>query len=617
MGLMLALNAAMSGLRVTQAGIDLVSQNVANANAPGYSRRVMTSAQLVAGDRTVGVRAGAVERALDLVAQRQLRLERAGAAYTSLVASYASQIDKLFGAPGGAGALDTLFNTFTQSLQGLLADPGGAASRNAVLENARVLASQIGRIAESVQALRTDAEARIGKTVERANALLSGIAEVNTRIVASGATPDPALLDERDRMTDELSGFMDVRVTQNRDGSVSLATTGGFTLFNGIAAVHLSFDGRAALSPQSRYSTDPALRGVGTITATSANGVTVDLIGGGLIRSGALAAAIEMRDRTLVEAQRQLDELAAGMSRALSDRRVEGQADTLGGETGFRLDLAGIQPGNGVTLDVTVNGQPRRVLLIATNGGAPTIPPADAGDPNAVVVTFNPADLNAAAGAIRTALAARGINLNIDAPSATALRIVGDTPALTAVRGASAAITATGLIGGVELPLFVDSGHGNAPFTGSFEGGSRLTGFAQRMAVNPALLADRQRLVVYAAGVAQGDTARPQALLDSLTRATRSFGAAAGLNGDAPFSASVAEFSRRVVEDQGANAESAERLDEGQKVALAAIESRFQESAGVTIDEEMAQLVMLQTAYGANARIMTAVRDMMDLLMRM
>ena len=71
-----------------------------------------------------------------------------------------------------------------------------------------------------------------------------------------------------------------------------------------------------------------------------------------------------------------------------------------------------------------------------------------------------------------------------------------------------------------------------------------------------------------------------------------------------------------MVEAQGANAEHAERLDEGQSVALAAIESRFAEESGVNIDQEMAQLVQLQTAYGANARVMTAVRDMMDLLMR-
>jgi flagellar hook-associated protein 1 FlgK len=79
----------------------------------------------------------------------------------------------------------------------------------------------------------------------------------------------------------------------------------------------------------------------------------------------------------------------------------------------------------------------------------------------------------------------------------------------------------------------------------------------------------------------------------------------------------LVDFARRVVETHGANAEAAERLDEGQSIALAAVESRFAETSGVNVDQEMAQLVQLQTAYGANARVITAIRDMFDLLMRM
>mgnify|MGYP005753368687 CR=1 FL=1 len=48
----------------------------------------------------------------------------------------------------------------------------------------------------------------------------------------------------------------------------------------------------------------------------------------------------------------------------------------------------------------------------------------------------------------------------------------------------------------------------------------------------------------------------------------------------------------------------------------AAVEGRFAQVSGVNIDEEMSQLVQLQTAYGANARVMSAVREMMDVLLR-
>ncbi|HEU4518400.1 MAG TPA: flagellar hook-associated protein FlgK [Microvirga sp.] len=614
MGLMSALNAAVSGLRTTQASMNLVSQNVANAHSVGYTRRISQPVQQTAGDRTAGVRSGEVERVLDLLVQKQLRLERAGASYTSFMARLSGQVDRLFGTPGEAGALDTVLNTFTQSLQTLLSDPGSVSARSGVLDQAGILAGQIARVSEGVQALRTEAEGRIGLGVARANELLTGIAEVNARIVANQSPSDPALLDDRDRMIDELSTLMDVHVAEQPTGGVTITTTAGLALFNGYTPVRLAFDGRANLAPQSLYSADPAARTVGTILAVGANGVATDLIANQMIRSGELAAAVEMRDETLVRAQRQLDELAAGLARALSDRPV-GTGPSGGG---FAGDFSGLQPGNTIALTVDHNGTLRTITLVGMNGtAAPAIAPGDVGDPGAIVVPFDATGgMGAVQASIQARLSAAGIAVAVTNPAGGSLHFVGT--GTTAVTGLSGAVTATGLAEGApELPLFVDGGNRNAPYAGTFDNGAQLTGLAQRLAVNPQLLADRQRLVVYGAGVPQGDTLRPQFMLDALTKTARDFAPAAGLNGAAPFSASVTDFARRVVEAQGANAESAARLDEGQGVALAAVESRYREDTGVNIDQEMAQLVQLQTAYGANARVMTAVRDMMDMLMRM
>jgi flagellar hook-associated protein 1 FlgK len=41
------------------------------------------------------------------------------------------------------------------------------------------------------------------------------------------------------------------------------------------------------------------------------------------------------------------------------------------------------------------------------------------------------------------------------------------------------------------------------------------------------------------------------------------------------------------------------------------------EKSGVNVDQEMAHLIALQTAYGANARVMSAIKEMLELLMRM
>jgi flagellar hook-associated protein 1 FlgK len=68
---------------------------------------------------------------------------------------------------------------------------------------------------------------------------------------------------------------------------------------------------------------------------------------------------------------------------------------------------------------------------------------------------------------------------------------------------------------------------------------------------------------------------------------------------------------------QGGAAANAQSLAEGQDVVVNALKQRVSDASGVNIDQEMANLITLQTAYGANARVMTAVRDMIDTLMKM
>src|SRR5919112_3774526 len=165
MSLTAALNAAVSGLRTTQAGMDVVASNVANANSIGYSRRTLAPVQATTGDRATGVRTGEIERILDTIVQKQLRLETSGAAYTSTMARFASEVGRLFGEPGTVGALDTSLNDFTQAMQALAADPANFGRRSAVLNTGGVLASHIASIAQSVQALRSEAEGRLAWAV--------------------------------------------------------------------------------------------------------------------------------------------------------------------------------------------------------------------------------------------------------------------------------------------------------------------------------------------------------------------------------------------------------------------------------------------------------------------
>jgi flagellar hook-associated protein 1 len=572
MSLMSALNAAVSGLRTSQAGINVVAQNVANAESVGYTRRTISPVQIVTGGKTSGVRTGEVQRVLDELAQKQLRTEMSGAAYTKVRSDFATALDRLFGAPGSVASLDFAMNDFTQQMTRLANDPADFSARAGVVDRAQTLAARISSIAQGIQGMRTQAEGRIANSITRANELLAGIADANAKVTAADFKGGSAALeDERDRMINELSGLMDIQVQEGANGSVRLLTGSGTMLFDGMNATRLTFDERAMLGAGSSYATDPPT--VGVIRAVSASGASSDLIAAGAFRSGVIGAALEMRDETLVQAQLQLDELAAGLARAFSDV----PAQTIAG-TNITFDAAVAGP---VSVDLQIDGVFRRF-----SGNTP-------------------ADLNTALGPAGLTFAGGGTNWSVG----------GGLPGQVVVLGASYGITATDS-GQPQLPLFTDRGGAtlNGTYTGS---GNQLTGFAQRLIVNPSVVAQPSSLVRMDAGTLQGDATRPQFMLDALTSSTRTFASQAGIGGvSAPFNGSVAEFGRRIVETQGANAESSQRLNEGQMIALAAIESRFADVSGVNIDQEMALLVQLQTAYGANARVMTAVRDMMDMLMR-
>ncbi|MCA0422392.1 MAG: flagellar hook-associated protein FlgK [Proteobacteria bacterium] len=161
-----------------------------------------------------------------------------------------------------------------------------------------------------------------------------------------------------------------------------------------------------------------------------------------------------------------------------------------------------------------------------------------------------------------------------------------------------------------EVPLFVDAGNGVAasPFTGT---AAQQRGFAARIALNPVVEADSSKLVVTGAATLDGDPARPKALLDSLTMTGRSFS-----SGGATFSGSVGQFVRAGLDTQGAAAAEASMLDQGQQVVVSSLRERFAEASGVSVDQELANLVELQSAYAANARIISTVREMLDTLMR-
>ena len=623
MSLTQALATAVSGMRVNQAGLSIVAANVANAETPGWVRKTTVQVPIVAGAAGVGVRIASINRELDQYIQRQMRVESAGAAYAGLRAEFFDRLQSIYGQPGAVSTLESAYNEFSSALQVLTTNPEMASARSAVINAGQVLSQQLNGMTSDIQSLRGDAELGLADAVTRANEAMQRITQINRQLATSSAgdATTANLLDQRDVYIDQLAQMMDISVIRGDFNQLSVFTNSGIQLV-GINASTLEFDPQGSMNPSAQWSNDPSLRTVGTIVLKGPNGSDVDLLASNAIRSGEIAALVEMRDEVLVQAQTQLDELAAAMSRALSDRTVDGAPVTVVPQAGFDIDLSNLIDGNSVRVTYTDNlsGQQRTLTLMRVDD--PDALPLSASattDPNDLVIGIDfSGGMASIVSQLSSALGSTG--LQFSNPAGNTLRILDDGATNKVnVDAASATYTVTGLTDGVpELPFFVD---GNAPYTGAIGAmGSQGVGFAGRIAINANLIADPSRLFVFQTAplTPSGDATRPNFLYDRLNNAVLSFSPETGIGAPtAPFSGSIHAFMRQVISQQGAAAEAAANLKQGQDVVFNALQQRFNDSASVNIDQEMANLLSLQNAYAANARVLTTVKEMLDALLRL
>ncbi len=624
MSLQGSLNIALQGLRVTNNTVDVAARNIANSQTPGYSRKVHVTEATVSNGVVTGVRTGDIRRDVDLFLQAQLRTEIGIAAQVDVKAEFLTRVDLVFGRPGDSNALDTIINDFDSSLQGLVTSPEDFGARNTAVNQAVVLADQLNRLSDEIQALRQQAESGLADAASEANAALGEIArlngEIQQRFDSNLGVAD--LEDQRDIQIDKLAQLIDVRTTQGERGTVRVFTTGGNLLVDS-QAVTLSFDEHSGINATSLYNVDDAQRGVGTLKLTNFGGAELDLFRHGTIGSGKIAAFRELRDVTLVQAQAQLDELAHGLALSMSQVKVDGVAATAGTQTGFDINVADLVSGNQLSLTVGQGATQQTFTFIRVDDPASLPLSNDATtNPNDTVIGIDfSGGLAGATAAMDAALdAALGVDVSVSSPSADTIRILNDVAAVVSIDAASATVTPTATQdSGLQLALFTDFTGFNEPYSGSFDGGSQKLGFAGRIQVNQAVLADNSLLVSYSTSppTGSGDPARPLDLLARLSETQFSFSPGSGIGSEgSPLNTSVRDFGSRVINFQAQQTEVANSAQASQAIVIGALSERYSADTGVDIDQELAKLTELQNIYAANARVMTVIQELLDVIVR-
>jgi flagellar hook-associated protein 1 FlgK len=622
MSLSSALATAIAGLHTNQAALSIVSSNIANAQTPGYVSRTLTQIEVAGSNADAGasVRTVGVNRQLDLYLQTQLRTETSAGAYADQMSNVLAQLQSVYGNPGGAGTLETAYNNFTSALQALSANSGAQSARSLALSTAQSLALQLNTATQGVQALRSNAEQDIAASVVRANNAITQIAKLNSQLqsLQPGDNTGATLEDQRDAAIKDLAQLIDIRVVTDNANVATVYTTSGLQLV-GVQASQLSFSSQGTLNASSLWNSNPALSTAGSLTLTLGNGSSVDLIATNSVGSGRLGADLKLRDTVLVQAQTQLDQLAATLASSLSDQTTAGTAVTSGSQAGFDLDLSNVPPGNTVNLTYTdtATNTPHQITIVRVDDPTALPLPNTAASANDKVIGVNFTGGLASIVAQITA-AVGNTNLQFSNPAGTTLRVLDNGSAAVSVNAASTTTTVSGLTSGSpQLPVFTD---GNTLYTGVITGrGTQLTGFAGRISVNSALASDPSRFVVYNTSplTTAGDTTRSDYLYTQLTSGMFTYSPQTGLGSrTSPLKGTLPNYLQQFLNLQANAADSAQQVAQGQDVVVNTLQQKFNASSGVNIDAEMANLIALQNIYGANAHVMAVAQTMMETLLQ-
>ncbi len=628
MGLGQGISNALGGLRATQAGIELTAKNVANANTEGYSKKSLQLTNSVSGERAFGVRIGAVTRQVDRYLQGKVHNEYADFNKLSVQTPYLEELDTLFGKPGSIGSLDTVVNSVNTALVDLANSPQLGATRQQVIQNASYLSQHLRDMSDQIQEMRQNAENAIGDEVARANKAISAIVAINYQLTTQTNGQGTAdLHDQLDGHIDDLAAIFDIKTVQATNGATRVFTKSGILLVDEIAA-NLHFDGRANVSAEQLYDTNAQKRGVGTITLVSDSGNSVDLLQQRGADSGKISGLIKLRDEILTGAQDQLDELAHGLATAFNSQKVTGVAATGGGaaaQAGFTLDVSALQNGNVAEFDFkdNVTGIVHKLSFVKLSS-ATSLPLSDDLTSRAGDKVFG-IDFSGGMASVKTQIetSINGVNTNFTVSNTgTDIQILDDGIAANNVDVISfnAKKTVSGVQGsGSELNFFTDTNKtGETNYSYSQEGVSQKLGFASRIRVNSALLNDDTLLVKHSTTTAIGDQVRPLDLLKKFSETKFEFNATTGIGGkNSPFTGTIDDFTRQAVADQTSIVAKHKPMAENKKLVLSALNSRLESKTKVNVDEEMADLLVLQNAYAANARIVSVVKELMDMLIRM
>ncbi len=300
----------VSGLNASSAGLQVVSQNVANAKVAGYSRQTVV---LQTTDGALnGVKITKIERIVDGFLNDDIWRTKSDLSYYESYQDYLGYMEEVLGTDSlnlndAVAKLNSAFNA-------ALSSPESPAYRQQVISTASAMVQNLqqlnGALTGQVEKLGFELTALSGNT----NTVLAQVAELNEKITKATALghDTSVLMDNREQAIIELSGYIQVDVTNQPDGSLNVTTLNGSPLVMAGKAATLSV--------------------AGTTVTLNFNNQTFSVPAG---VGGSLGGLLKVNADVLAPSRLELNTLVAGIADAVNGQLVLGR--DLNGNAGAPL----------------------------------------------------------------------------------------------------------------------------------------------------------------------------------------------------------------------------------------------------------------------------------------
>ncbi|MBI6628475.1 flagellar hook-associated protein FlgK [Pontibaca salina] len=326
MSISAAFNSAISGLTVAKRVSQMVSENIANAMTPGYTRRSAELGSNLQSSR--GVQMVGVQRHSDPAITANRRNADAEQGNAKVIADFHSRFQDLLGDPTDAASITQKLAQFESSLIAAASRPDSAQRLDAVAGSASDLAKSFIHASDGLRELRHQADREIGVQVDQLNAALKQIHTLNKTITAatvSGQSTD-AFLDQRQKVVDQINNNIPINVVSRDNGQIALYTDGGAIILDGPAG---TFGFESVRDAHAHITL-----GNGQLSGLTLNSLSLRTAAAGPIGGGTLSALFEVRDILAPQAQSELDVVAGDLI-----ERFENADPTLAtGEAGLFTD---------------------------------------------------------------------------------------------------------------------------------------------------------------------------------------------------------------------------------------------------------------------------------------